>query len=312
MHLVQIRRGSLASAAAILLPLLCPPAAWSQDAARAAPSETSDNIKPSPSSLPAEILPGGRPGPPGTPQLFRWTEDWFADPTSDAPIVDKLRHIPLGPGSAYLSLGGEVRAYYTDWRHSTLGLRVGDDNDPLQLRLRLLADLHLGAHVRAFIELGANHEYRPQFVTLPNRGKLNIQQVFVDLTLPLGGAGSITLRPGRFDMPLGKNKLVSVRDAMNERFTYQGLRATYILPGTLSVDIFAVRPVALKPRTFDDGPSHVSAFQGVYVSATRGLLGLGTDVYWYKVDRDAAVLGPRSGGDRRNTWGGRLWQRTSR
>ncbi|WP_168711603.1 alginate export family protein [Sphingomonas sp. PAMC26645] len=301
----------LAAFAAGLVPMLGESSALAQAVASDPVSAASAVSIPTPAAPQAEILPGGRPGPSGVLQLFRWTEDWSAPPAPGTPLVDRIRHIPLGSSDTYLSLGGEIRAYYTDWQHSALGLRAADDNDPLQLRLRLLADLHIGPHVRAFVEVGDNREFGAQFATLPNRGRLNLQQAFIDLTLPLGNSGSITLRPGRFEMPLGNNKLVSVRDAMNERFTYQGLRATYILHGSLSVDVFAVRPVSLKPGTFNDGPSHVSSFRGVYVSAAKGPFGLGTDAYWYRLDREVAVLGPRSGEDRRNTWGMRAWKRTS-
>ncbi|MDY7526196.1 alginate export family protein [Sphingomonas sp. 10B4] len=261
--------------------------------------------------LPGGPLPGGHPGPPGAPQTFRWTEDWSAEPAPDASLVDKIRHIPLGPSDTYLSIGGEVRTYYTDWRHSTLGVLPNDNNDPLQLRLRLLADLHLGTHVRAFVELGDNREFGGNLVTPPNRDKLDVQQAFVDLTLPLGDAGQVTLRPGRFEMPLGNGKLVGLREGLDTRFTYQGVRATYILPGTVTVDMFAVRPVNLKPGSLDDGPSHASSFGGVYVSIPRGVLGLGTDVYWYKVNRNTAVLAQGTGEDHRNNWGVRLWRQTA-
>ncbi|MEG3166241.1 alginate export family protein [Sphingomonas sp. PB2P19] len=275
-------------------------------------SQTPPGVRPPKSqALPAEALPGGRSGPQGVPQAIRWTENWSAAPAADAPILEKIRHIPIGSADTYLSLGGEARVYYTDWNHSALGLRTGDNNDPVQLRLRLLADLHVGQYVRAFVELGDNREFGEQTATAPNRGKLDIQQAFVDITLPLGDAGKITVRPGRFEMPLGNGKLVGVREGLNQRFTYQGVRGTYILPGTVSVDVFALRPVNIKPGTLDDGPNHTIAFTGVYVSAPNRVAGFGTDVYWYEMNRDRGVLREGTGKDDRNSWGARIWRRTS-
>ena len=261
---------------------------------------------------PAEAIPGGRPGPAGLPQNIRWTEDWSNPAAADDPLLVKIKHIPIAGDDVYLTLGGEARAYYTRWHRSSLGLRANDDNDPLQSRLRLLADLHVGENLRAYIELGDNREFGEQFATPPNRDKLDVYQAFVDVTLPLGKAGKITFRPGRFEMPLGNGKLAGVREGLNMRFTYQGLRATYILPGKLSVDLFAVRPVQIDPGTFDDGPNDAQVFHGVYLSAPNRIAGFGTDLYWYEFKRDRATLTAGVGRDERNNWGARLWKRGPR
>lgn len=259
---------------------------------------------------PAEAVPGGRKAPPGVPQAQRWTEDWSQPPAPGASIVERLRHVPLGADEdVYLSIGGEARAYYTDWQHATLGLRADDDNSLVQSRLRLLADLHLGPQVRAYVELGDNREFGEEFATAANRDKLDLYQAFVDVTLPLGEAGRLTLRPGRFEMPLGNGKLVGTREALNMRFTYQGVRATYILPGRISVDAFATRPIAVRPGTFDDRGDPARVFHGVYVSAPDLFAGLGADLYWYEMKRQAATLREGAGADERDTLGGRLWRR---
>ncbi|WP_260924102.1 alginate export family protein [Novosphingobium sp. 9] len=262
---------------------------------------------------PAQAMPGGQTGPQGLPQAFRWTEDWSAKPAADAPIMDKIKHISIVPDhdDIYLTLGGEVREYYTAWSHSALGRTAGDDNTLLQQRLRLLADLHLGQNVRAYIELGDNREFGEEFATKPNRDRVDIYQAFVDVSIPLGDAGKITLRPGRFEMPLGNGKLAGVREGLDMRFTYQGIEGTWILPGKVSVQAFAVKPVNIKPGTFDDGPNHTQDFHGVYISAPNRLAGFGTDVYWYEMDRDTATLRTGTGRDDRNNWGARLWKRNA-
>ncbi|TCU54515.1 alginate export protein [Novosphingobium sp. PhB57] len=261
---------------------------------------------------PAEALPGGRPGPEGLPQNIRWTEDWSRPAAADDPLLVKIKHIPIANDDVYLTLGGEARVYYTDWHHSSLGLKPNDNNDPVQSRLRLLADLHVGQNLRAYVELGDNREYGEQFATAPNRDKVDVYQAFVDVTVPLGKAGKVTFRPGRFEMPLGNGKLVGVREGLNMRFTYQGVRATYILPGKVSVDVFAVKPILIDPGTFDDGPNHAQDFHGVYISAPNRIAGFGTDLYWYEMERDRATLAAGVGKDDRNNWGGRLWKRGAR
>nr|WP_240511619.1 alginate export family protein [Novosphingobium panipatense] len=258
-----------------------------------------------------DAVPGGRTGPQGVPQTFRWTEDWSKVPSQDAPALDKIRHIQLGRDNFYLSIGGELRLNYTNWSHAALGRIPNDKDKPLQSRARILADLHLGPDVRAYFELGDNREYGENFTTPPNVDRVDIYQAFIDLTLPLGNAGKLTLRPGRFEMPLGNGKLVGMREGFNMRYTYQGIRGTYILPGKVSIDAFASRPVNIKPGTFDDGPVHSTTFNGVYVSVPHGLLGIGSDIYWYAVKRDRAVLLESTGKDARNNWGARLWKRNA-
>jgi hypothetical protein len=260
--------------------------------------------------LPAEALPGGRVGPQGVPQAIRWTENWSKLPAKDAPPQERIRHIPLGLEGFYLSLGAELRLYYTSWQHATLGVRPDDSNDPLQTRLRLVADLHLGPYARGFFEFGDSREFGQASRTPPNVDRGDIQQAFVDLTIPLSAAGKISFRPGRFEMPLGNGKLVGIREGVNVRFTYQGLRATYILPGFVSVDAFVVRPMRIQAGPFDDKADSSSSFYGVYVSSPRGILGFGLDAYWYRVNHDSGTLRQGTGADHRDNLGARLWRRT--
>ncbi|MCJ2183488.1 alginate export family protein [Novosphingobium sp. 1949] len=287
-----------------------PPESVKDDASAPLSSQAPPGERPAKSQArSAEAMPGGRTATPGLPQLLRWTEDWSQVPAQDAPFLDKIKHIPIANDDVYLTLGGEARVYYTDWKHAKLGLTSNDSNDPVQTRLRVLADLHLGENLRAYVELGDNREHGERYTTGPNEDKLDVYQAFVDLSLPLGDAGKITVRPGRFEMPLGNGKLVGVREGLNMRFTYQGVRATYILPGKVSVDMFAVRPVQIGAKTFDDGPNHAQSFHGVYVSAPNRLAGFGTDLYWYEMKRDTAKLAVGTGSEDRDNWGARLWKR---
>jgi len=316
------RTGRLAATTALSLLLTAAPAlaqsvAPDDDARDSAggpqASAAPPGIRPAKSQgAPAEAIPGGRKGPPGVPQSIRWTEDWSKVPAADAPLLDKIRHIPLGDDpEVYLSIGGEARVYYTDWHHAALGRTANDSNSLVQSRLRLIGDLHLGQNIRAYVELGDNREYGEEFATTPNRDKLDVYQAFLDVTLPLGDAGKITVRPGRFEMPLGNGKLAGVREGLNMRFTYQGVRATYILPGKVSVDVFATRPVAITPGTFDDDGDKAKVFHGVYVSAPKAIAGFGTDLYWYEMKRAVANLREGSGADERNNYGVRLWKRNA-
>ncbi|WP_068083286.1 alginate export family protein [Novosphingobium rosa] len=136
-----------------------------------------------------EPVPGGIPAPAGVPQSLRWTEDWTIAATPRyraANPLERLRYIPLGRPDIYLSVGGEVREYYQSWTHQALGGSADDRNRNLGQRLRLIADLHLTPYLRVFSELGNNSEYGALVRTPPNRDHVEFQQIFADVTIPLG------------------------------------------------------------------------------------------------------------------------------
>lgn len=255
-----------------------------------------------------EPVPGGIPARSGVPQSLRWTEDWTtaADPEYRRKNpVESLRHIPLGADDIYLSVGGEMRYYYQNWSHQNLGASADDGNRNLGQRLRLVTDLHLTPYLRIFSELGHNVEYDATRATPPNRDKLEFQQIFADVTIPIGEDALVTLRPGRFEMPLGNGKLVGLRDGTNVRFTYQGLRGTFILKHKLRIDAFAVRPMQLLTGSFDDKANPDRHFNGVTVSAAKGLLLPDTqiDVYHYDVFNRVAKFALLTGEEHRQSWG---------
>ncbi len=258
-----------------------------------------------------EPVPGGIVAPPGMPQSLRWTEDWTIAVKPEyrkANPTESLRYLPLGRPDIYLSIGGEARLYYQSWDHQALGASANDRNSNLGQRLRLVTDLHLTKYLRVFSELGHNREYGAEIVTPPNRDKLEFQQVFADITVPLGNDALVTLRPGRFEMPLGNGKLVGLRDGTNVRFTYQGVRATFILKNKIRIDAFRVRPMLLIPGAFDDRANPGRRFSGVTVSAAKGLLLPGTqiDLYHYQVYNQVARFALLRGEERRDSWGIRI------
>jgi hypothetical protein len=261
---------------------------------------------PAPAGAPIpEPVPGGRKGPARTPQSLRWTEDWSSlKNTTDKSPLEALRYMPLGE-RAYLSIGGEVRYYYNYWQHLRLGASPDDSLDHLQQRLRLNADLHVGNNLRAFFELGDDREFFARTATPPNRDKLDVRQAFVDVRIPLTDGSSLTVRPGRFEMPLGNGKLIGMRDGTNVRFIYQGLRATLIDQGRFKLDGFSVKPVSYDPGRFDDSIQAGTDFDGLYGSillSTTATL----DAYYYDVARPLSRYSDGHGKEVRRSFGTRL------
>ena len=258
-----------------------------------------------------EPVPGGIPAKSGVPQSLRWTEDWdiASDPAyrRDNPL-ERLRNLPIADPDIRLSIGGEMRYYYQSWSHQNLGASAKDANRNLGQRLRLVTEMRVTPYLRIFSELGHNKEYDATTATPPNRDKLEFQQIFADITVPLGDQALFTLRPGRFEMPLGNGKLVGLRDGTNVRFTYQGVRGTFILKNRLRIDAFAVRPMQLLAGSFDDKANPDRHFNGVTVSAAKGLLLPDTqiDVYHYDVFNKVAKFALLTGEEHRESWGMRI------
>lgn len=269
-------------------------------------------VAPVPAAPPVpEPVPGGRPAPARMPQSLRWTEDWstLADRSKPRRPLEALRYIPLGSDpKVYLSIGGELRINAVDWDGFFLGTRPNDKDTLIEERLRVVGDLHLGPYVRAFVELGHNEEYGEDFKIAQNSGGFDIMQAFVDVTIPLNENLEVTVRPGRFEMPIGNGKIAAIREGVNQRVTYQGVRATLIDKSRFRIDAFATNFTEGRPGDFDDGPDHARRFKGVYISTAPGLIvpGVAFDVYHYDVYRQTARYADLTGVESRQSWGARV------
>lgn len=238
---------------------------------------------------------------------------YLADPQiRDRDFLGSIRYIPLsGDARDYLSIGGEVRYQYQDYQHALLG--VGGKSNPnsmLQQRLRLSGDLNLSNGLRVFAELGDNREFFAERPSRFNRDKTDVQQMFVEYAAGNADYGTAQLRAGRFIMPLGSVRLVGIRDGANVRYTYDGLKATWLTPGKSRWELFSVSPTQIDPQKFDDQRDKTQDFSGLYGTAVWNPLGSHLDVYTYTVGRDKATYTSASGSERRNSYGVRLYRQS--
>jgi protein SCO1/2 len=98
---------------------------------------------------PGQAQPAPRVAPPF--ENLRFRENWAEAPSGDP--LDPLKHMTLSDGGgAWLSLGGHLRVRGESVRHF-LGGGTGTRTDAfLAVRAHLHADLHLGTHLRGFVE----------------------------------------------------------------------------------------------------------------------------------------------------------------
>ncbi|WNJ88490.1 alginate export family protein [Bosea sp. 685] len=257
-------------------------------------------------AAPAQTSPGRPPY-----ESLRFNEDWspLHDPSLRTDPFDPLKWIPLnGAGSVYLTLGGELRARYEAARAPVFGLSAPRRNDYTLLRSFLFADLHLGPHARAFLELASG--FAPGWAGTPpptQKDELDILQAFGEVTLPTAG-GQIMLRGGRQEMSFGSSRLVSVRESPNIRRAFDGVRAAWIGAGDTRIDAFLVRPVSPQLGSFNDSNDRTQLFWGAYATtAIPALPGLKADLYYLGLERDEARFAQGVANEHRHTLGTRLF-----
>lgn len=244
-------------------------------------------------------------------ESLRFEEDWspLRDPALRTDPLDRLKWHPLnGDGSAHLTLGGELRARFESSRNPVFGLGSPRRNDYTLLRSFLFADLHLGPHLRGFVELASG--FAPGWRGEPpttQKDELDLLQGFGELRLPLAG-GEFMLRAGRQEMSFGSSRLVSVRESPNLRRAFDGVRTAWIRGGETRIDAFLVRPVAPRTGIFNDANDHAQLFWGAYGTAViPAVPGLKADLYYLGLEREGARFAQGTGAEHRHTLGTRLF-----
>lgn len=173
-------------------------------------------------------------------QFLRSGEDWSvlrdaADRGSDP--FDGLKYVTLGAGGAdWASFGGDFRARAESWTGFNFNAPAGVSHADtfLLTRLRTHGDFHFDPAVRVFVEAkGAYASGRdlPGGVRTVDQDKFELQQLFVDFKFDLGDGAKLTLRPGRQELSLGVQRLVSCLPWANSLRTWDGLSALVATPG---------------------------------------------------------------------------------
>ena len=162
----------------------------------------------------AAQAPSPRTPPPAYSPL-RQNEDWsrVRGGDTDDPF-DRLKHLDLNDtGSVWLSFGGRTDARFEAWDGIGFGATTPGNSDTFTLsRLTLHSDLHLGEHVRVFVEprtAQSTDRDLPGGRRALDMDTFDLFQGFVDLALPLGDADSVRLRVGRQSFLFGNQRLVS-------------------------------------------------------------------------------------------------------
>lgn len=191
-----------------------------------------------------------RPSRPAFESL-RFREDWSAAPSGDA--LDPLKHIALSDGGvAWLSFGGHVRVRGESDRNF-LGGGAGTRTDAfVAVRTHLHADLHLGTHVRGFVEgrfADVAGRELPGGARPIDRDRGDLGNAFVELGGTMHGVRAAA-RVGRQELLLGRERIISPLDWANVRRVFEGA-AVEARRASLVVSAFSLHPLTLRPLRRD-------------------------------------------------------------
>lgn len=241
-------------------------------------------------------------------KLFRYDENYryLRNPAQRGDFWDRIKYVPLdAAGDWYISFGGEIRERFEYYSHPMFSLQGQDADAYLLQRALLHADLHAGPYLRGFVQLGSHEAWWKDFAAPPYLDRLDIQQAFGEIRLPL--AGDPFLRVGRQEMAFGSQRLVAIRDAPNVRRNFDGIRFGGMF-GDVRLDIFATRPVELREDRFDDRSDSEQALWGLYSTFPMNIMPGGkADLYYLGLDKDPARFAAGTAEEERHTFGTRLF-----
>jgi Alginate export len=245
--------------------------------------------------------------------IIRWKEDYgFLRDREEPTLLERLKFIPLNQDrSHHLTLGGQVRERVEHYDPSFLGLPGGRRFTSYATRLLTHADLHLGARVRTFVELGSYWEDGRQPAPRPiDVGDLELQQAFLDVTALDRALSRLTLRLGRQELPVGSGRLVSIRDGANVRLSFDAAKVTWARGRRTLIEATAGRPVVPRPGVFESESSDREWFW--YADAAR--LGSAADrpaleLFYVGHYLRGALYGRGAADETRHSVGSRVWGR---
>lgn len=259
---------------------------------------------------------GGQQTPPYNIQREEEDYSFLRDRARRTDFWDPLKYIPLRAGDEdwYLTVSGEVRPYYEQYRNQDFGAEPRDANGYYLQRLMFGFDFHFGKRVRAFVQLKSGIEAgRNGGPTPPDENRFDVNQAFVEVGLGSTIAegkdrdkNRFIVRLGRQELNYGAGRLVSVREGPNVRRGFDGAKIIARFD-EWRVDAFAVKPVEDDFGFFDDSSIRSQTFWGVYATRPVGLERKATfDLYYLGLDRKRARFDQGAAREIRHTVGARL------
>jgi hypothetical protein len=217
----------------------------------------------------------------------------FCSPAASPSFAQDTVQTP--PKRLDASLGMSLRERFESNHAEFLGLLRGDSGEWLLQRLELRADVRLGGHVQAFVQLQSAFAPGKNVLTPVDRDPLDIEQAFVAVTEPLAG-GTLALRVGRQLIAFDLQRFVSLRDGPNLHQPYDAAQAEY-RRGGWRLSAAYTQPVQINARNRYYSTPDLT-FSGVRVERRVRKVG-DLSAYVARFAHDGAVFTSASGNERR-------------
>ena len=146
-------------------------------------------------------------------------------------------------------------------------------------------------------------EYPP----LPiDENQLDLHQAFFDITIPFGKQEQLVFRAGRQEFLYGTQRLVSVKEGLNNRQAFDAAKLMY-QGSHFKVDAFFSHPVRPKHGIFDDGINKYAKFWGGYAVVNKVPVLHNVDLYYLGLWKSQSVFDDGIGRELRHSIGTRIW-----
>jgi hypothetical protein len=238
---------------------------------------------------------------------LRYDENYtYLAKDTSANWYNQLKFNSLSKNKAtYFSFGGEVRYQYFHYTNQDWGEAPEDKDGFVLTRYLGHIDFHAGKHFRTFVQLQSSlaggEAEKPSPV---DQNPLDLHQAFVDLA-----DKDLTLRLGRQELSYGSQRLVAVREAPNNRQSFDAAKLMYGHKN-FKLDLFYSYYVIAKPNIFDDRFNNGTKFWGVYSAFTKIPLIQNFDIYYFGIHKKTATYDDGKGAETRHSVGTRIWETT--
>jgi len=223
----------------------------------------------------------------------------------------RLKFTPVSNDKAtYFSFGGEVRYQYFHFDNEDWGAAPADKDGFVLTRYLGHVDFHAGKHFRAFVQLQSSLANGEKETPSPvDQNVLDLHQAFVDFWRSLNNGHDLTLRIGRQELSYGSQRLVAVREAPNNRQSFDAAKVMY---GSKNVklDVFYSHYVQAKPNIFDDAFNNATQFWGAYAAFVKIPVVQNFDLYYLGIHKKTASFDDGRGTEPRHSVGARIWEAT--